>query len=108
MVARALLNRQEEISGDDCTFEICSIDDSYYGYQPSLSANSILLGVFGLSCLVFLGQGVLSRKFIGFTIAMVFGTIGEAIGYVGRIMMNDNPWAQVKSFLSNTQRAPCD
>lgn len=101
-IARALLQRreEEEFDQDKCTFELCDIKDSYYGYQPSLIANAVLLGVFGFSCLAFLGQGILSRRFIGFTIAMVFGTIGETIGYIGRIMMHNNPWAQVRSFLS--------
>jgi hypothetical protein len=102
MVAKALVSRADQINGNDCTFDICSIDDSYYGYQPSLAANAILLGVFALSCLAFLGEGVLSRRFIGFTIAMVIGTAGEAIGYVGRIMMHNNPWADVRTSLCNS------
>lgn len=96
-IARTLLQRQEQkFDPSDCTIELCDIEESYYGYQPSLKANAILLGVFGFSCLAYIGQGIMSRRFIGFTIAMVFGTLGESIGYVGRIMMHNNPWEDVR------------
>ncbi|KAK2766133.1 hypothetical protein FQN54_007649 [Arachnomyces sp. PD_36] len=94
-IARALLRREEEeFDGDKCTFDICDIEDSYYKYQPSLIANAILAGVFGFSCIAFLGQGIFARRWLGFTIAMGLGTAVETVGYVGRIMMHDNPWAQ--------------
>lgn len=110
-ITRSLLHRREEafdpfegLNPNDCTIDTCDLEFSYYGYQPSLKANAVLLAVFGFSCLAYIGQGILSRRFIGFTIAMVLGTLGETIGYVGRVMMHSNPWADVRSIVSKNTR----
>ncbi|KAF2179418.1 putative sphingoid long-chain base transporter RSB1 [Zopfia rhizophila CBS 207.26] len=77
-----------------CTLETCPLKLSYWGYRPSLAANAFFLALFGLSTLLFIGQGVLSKRFLGFTIAMVCGCALEVIGYVGRVMSYRNPFAE--------------
>ncbi|PGH12225.1 hypothetical protein AJ79_04405 [Helicocarpus griseus UAMH5409] len=89
------LSRRQEMSPELCTFELCDIKDSYYGYRPSLPANIALTAVFGVSFLLYVPQSFSSRRFLGFSIAMILGTACEAIGYVGRILMWNNPWKQV-------------
>lgn len=86
---------RREIDGDSCTFEICNIDDSFYGYRPSRAANIAFAAIFGFSLAAFVLQSFISRRFIGFSIAMILGTLCELIGYIGRILMYNNPWAQV-------------
>ncbi|KAI1943997.1 hypothetical protein LOZ66_000585 [Ophidiomyces ophidiicola] len=88
-----LLRRQ--INPEDCTFETCNILDSWYKYRPSFVANLILTIIFGLSAITYTIQGVATRRFIGFSIAMALGTAGETTGYVGRILMWQNPWKQI-------------
>ncbi|EEH10300.1 parasitic phase-specific protein PSP-1 [Histoplasma capsulatum G186AR] len=85
---------RREIDGDSCTFEICNIDDSYYGYRPSRAANIAFAAIFGFSLVAFVLQSFISRRFLGFSIAMILGTLCELIGYIGRILMYNNPWAQ--------------
>ena len=80
---------------DHCTLDTCPITDGYFYYRPSLAANAVLLALFSLSLLGFLLQVGLSRRFIGFTIAMVSGCILEVIGYAGRIGGWKNPFSQV-------------
>jgi hypothetical protein len=80
---------------DSCTLETCPLSLSYWGYRPSLPANALFLALFALSTILFIGQGVLSRRFLGFTIAMVSGCALEVIGYVGRVMSHRNPFAEV-------------
>lgn len=80
---------------DHCTVDICPIESSNYNYLPSLAANGVFIALFCASLVCFLGQGLLSRKFIGFTVAMVCGGILEVLGYAGRIMSHNNPWSQV-------------
>lgn len=80
---------------DHCTVQICPIDSSNYNYLPSLAANAVFIALFGVSLACFLGQGLLSRRFIGFTVVMVCGDILEVLGYAGRIMSHNNPWLQV-------------
>ncbi|KAB2580334.1 Sphingoid long-chain base transporter RSB1 [Lasiodiplodia theobromae] len=79
---------------DHCTLDTCPLSLSYWAYRPSLVANGIFLGIFALSLLLFLCQGILSKRFLGFTIAMVSGNILEVLGYVGRVMSYYNPFKE--------------
>lgn len=87
-----ILPRAEEIK---CTLETCDIELSMYKYRPSLVANVIFAAIFGISAIIYGAQGFQSRKFLGFTVAMVLGCIAEAIGYVGRALMWKNPFDDV-------------
>ncbi|KAI4240149.1 MAG: hypothetical protein L6R40_005282 [Gallowayella cf. fulva] len=92
-----LVVREDDRTGDEralCTLDTCPIDDSYYNYRPSLAANGTFLALFSLSLLAFLVQVTLSKRFIGFTIAMVSGCVLEVIGYIGRIMSYHNPFGE--------------
>ncbi|MCJ1286110.1 hypothetical protein MMC26_005453 [Xylographa opegraphella] len=77
-----------------CTLETCPLSQSYYAYRPSLPANALFLALFSFSLLCFLVQALLSRRFIGFTIALVCGCILEVVGYAGRIISYINPFDQ--------------
>lgn len=91
---------------DHCTVEICPIDSSNYNYLPSLAANGIFIALFCVSLVCYLGQGLLSKRFIGFTVAMVCGGILEVLGYAGRIMSHNNPWSQVSAYVAWDARWP--
>lgn len=80
---------------NQCTIDTCPLSDSYYAYRPSLAANAIFLVLFSFSLVCFSLQAALSRRFIGFTIAIVAGCILEVAGYVGRIISYKNPFDQV-------------
>ena len=77
-----------------CTKETCPLSLSYWAYLPSLAANGTFLALFSLSCIAFIVQSILSRRFLGFSIAMVSGSILEILGYVGRIMSYSNPFSE--------------
>ncbi|KAF2019773.1 putative sphingoid long-chain base transporter RSB1 [Aaosphaeria arxii CBS 175.79] len=79
---------------DSCTLDTCPLALSYWGYRPSLAANILFTVLFGISTILFIGQGVLSRRFLGFTIAMVSGCALEVIGYIGRDLSYYNPFAE--------------
>lgn len=81
---------------DSCTVDKCPISSSNWDYLPSLAANGIFIALFSLSLVCYLGQAFLSRKFKGFTIAMVGGCILEVLGYAGRIMAYYSPWSMVR------------
>ena len=84
-----------------CTKATCPLDLSYWAYLPSLPANGIFLALFSLSFILFIGQSVFSRRFLGFTIAMVSGCILEILGYCGRIVSWYNPFYQVSTALEH-------
>lgn len=71
------------------------MDLSYWSYLPSLAANGLFLGLFSLSLALFIVQSIFSKRFLGFTIAMVSGCILEIIGYIGRVMSWYNPFSEV-------------
>ena len=97
-IAYALIERSYKTDKnfrDHCTLETCPLSLSYWAYRPSLAANSLFLAIFGLSTSLFLVQAILSKRFLGFTIAMVSGCALEVTGYVGRVMSYYNPFNQV-------------
>ena len=81
---------------DTCTLKTCPIKASYFAYRPSLPTNALFLALFSLSLCCFILQAALSRRFIGFTVAMVSGCALEVLGYTGRIMSWYNPFNQVR------------
>ncbi len=70
----------------------CPVEATTYGYYPNLSVNSFFIALFGL-CL--LGQVILGtwRRTWTYLVVLAIGCFGEAIGYVGRIIMHSNPWS---------------
>ncbi|EXJ66469.1 uncharacterized protein A1O5_10621 [Cladophialophora psammophila CBS 110553] len=77
----------------NCTVSVCPIEMSVYGYRPALSASGTLIALYGL-CIV--AQLVLGFRYKtwGFMSLMLLGCVDEIIGYVGRILYWQNPWAQ--------------
>lgn len=71
----------------------CPIDVSVYGYYPSLAANGFFLGFFALFALVNLCLGIRYKTW-SYMIALVLGCVCAAVGYVGRILLHDNPFNQ--------------
>lgn len=69
----------------------CPSDGSPLGYAPNLAASAIFMGIFGISTV---GHLILGWKYQtwSFMIAMLLGSISEVVGYLGRILMHDNPY----------------
>ncbi|OAP64263.1 hypothetical protein AYL99_00235 [Fonsecaea erecta] len=80
-------------SDANCTVSVCPIEMSVYGYRPSLGASGALIALYGV-CIV--AQLVLGFRYKtwGFMSLMLLGCVDEIIGYVGRILYWQNPWAQ--------------
>jgi hypothetical protein len=82
------------MSRRDCT-EVtpqCPVELTLYGYRPELGPNAFFVGLFGACFIAQLVLGSMRRTWT-FMLALGFATIGETLGYAGRIMMNDNPWS---------------
>ena len=78
----------------DCTMATCPVSDSVYGYQPSVPANAFFLAVFALLALVHIAQGIRWRTWF-FGTVMALGCTGEAVGYVGRLMLHGDVFSNV-------------
>lgn len=75
----------------NCTLDLCPLEWSILRYQPNIPANAIFIAVFGISMAVHAWQGWQFRSW-GFTASMISGCILEIIGYVGRLIIHDNPF----------------
>ncbi|KAF8848302.1 RTA1-domain-containing protein [Acephala macrosclerotiorum] len=75
----------------------CPSDGSPLGYAPNLAASVIFMGIFSLSSV---GHLVLGWKYKtwSFMIAMLLGSSSEVVGYLGRILMHNNPY-RLSTFL---------
>lgn len=72
--------------------EKCPVNATLYGYRPDMGANAFLCALFGLCFIASLVIGIITKTWT-YTIALGIGTFLECAGYIGRIMMNSNPWA---------------
>ena len=71
---------------------LCPVSATTYGYYPNLGANTFFTIYFGLAGAAHLVLGIYTRSWT-FQIALGIGTFMETAGYVGRILMHDNPWS---------------
>ncbi|KAF4959390.1 hypothetical protein FGADI_1712 [Fusarium gaditjirri] len=78
-------------SDANCTLELCPLESSILRYEPNVPANAIFIGVFGLSMALHIFQGI-KMKTWGFMASMMAGCILEIIGYIGRLIISDNPF----------------
>ena len=69
----------------------CPLSATTYGYYPDLPANAFFLAFFALLFVGSLGIGIWSKTWT-YTLALGGGTLLEALGYLGRVLMHSNPW----------------
>ncbi|KAF2242873.1 RTA1-domain-containing protein [Trematosphaeria pertusa] len=78
---------------DNCTAVSleCPVEGTVYGYYPSLGANAFFAAFFGLCALLQLAFGIKYKTWT-YMIALVLGCAGECAGYVGRVLLHNNPY----------------
>ena len=64
-------------------------------YEPSLIINAAFLVLFGISFITFVVQGTADAKWLGFSLAMAAGCALEVAGYAGRILAQQDMFAEV-------------
>ncbi|ESZ91988.1 hypothetical protein SBOR_7645 [Sclerotinia borealis F-4128] len=72
----------------------CPIEATVYGYTPSLGLNAFFLAFFALAGIFHLAVGIRYKTHF-FGIVITLGCIGEVIGYLGRILLHNNPWSGI-------------
>lgn len=76
----------------ECNLQDCDIQQSLFQYSPSLAANGLFIALFVISLSIHLFQGFRLKQWT-FGSLLAFGCAIEAIGYGGRIIMNEDPWS---------------
>ncbi|KAK3989109.1 sphingoid long-chain base transporter RSB1 [Cladorrhinum sp. PSN332] len=69
----------------------CPVKATTLGYFPNEGVNIFLAIGYGLAALLTLATGLWKRTW-GFSIAVFAGCALECIGYVGRVLLAENPW----------------
>ncbi|KAL0944558.1 parasitic phase-specific protein psp-1 [Colletotrichum truncatum] len=75
----------------NCTLNQSPLEWSLLRYKPSIPANVFFLAAFGLCLAIHIVQGFWLKTW-GFLISMACGCIMEIVGYIGRILLYDNPF----------------
>lgn len=75
----------------NCTLDICPIEASLYGYRPRMSASIAFIVLYSLSACVHIYLGWRWKKWF-FMSCMVLGALDAIAGYIGRIMLYNNPF----------------
>ncbi|KAJ5345165.1 hypothetical protein N7452_003169 [Penicillium brevicompactum] len=76
---------------DDCTLQTCPLSAAYIEYQPNLAGNTFFIAVFAVLLVCQIGTGIVFRAWT-FMVPMVAGLILEVIGYLGRVLLHNNPF----------------
>ncbi|KAM0328171.1 hypothetical protein ACHAQA_005578 [Verticillium albo-atrum] len=76
----------------NCTLELCPLEWSILRYQPSIAANTAFITLFAVAMILHAIQGIYYKTWT-FACCMAAGCILEIIGYVGRLMLHDNPFS---------------
>ncbi|KAF9871076.1 parasitic phase-specific protein psp-1 [Colletotrichum karsti] len=76
----------------NCTLELCPLQSSLLRYQPSVPANGTFIAFFALAMIIHAILGFRSRTW-GFMASMIGGCLVEIVGYVGRLILHDNPFS---------------
>jgi hypothetical protein len=69
----------------------CPPDGSSLGYAPNMAASISFVALFGASLAAQVAMGWKYKTWT-FLIAMALGSTTECIGYLGRILMHNNPY----------------
>ncbi|KAK1635853.1 parasitic phase-specific protein PSP-1 [Colletotrichum phormii] len=76
----------------NCTLDVCPLEASLLRYRPSVPVNGTFIGLFALAMVIHTIQGLRSKNW-GFMASMIGGCLLEIVGYVGRLILNDNPFS---------------
>lgn len=71
----------------------CPVEATTYGYRPDFAGNTFFTVFFGVCGLFQLGFGLYFQSWT-FFVAMTVGAFMEMAGYVGRLLLHENPWSQ--------------
>jgi hypothetical protein len=75
-----------------CTLQTCPLSLAQITYVPTLEGNILYVALFGLMLIAQIFCGIRYRTW-GFLGGMVGGLVLEILGYVSRILLNDNPFS---------------
>lgn len=82
-----------------CKLDTCPMEWATIDYRPNIAGNAVYMAAFFILFFAQLWFGYRSRTW-KFMSTMALGILGEIVGYIGRIMLNQNPFI-MNNFLIN-------
>ena len=79
------------INQRDCNLSTCDFTLAAFDYRASLAGNTLYTVIFGIYLFLNIFLGIRYKTW-GYMVAMVTGLAGEIIGYIGRILLWQNPF----------------
>ncbi|TDZ21017.1 Sphingoid long-chain base transporter RSB1 [Colletotrichum orbiculare MAFF 240422] len=76
----------------NCTLALCPLEWSILRYRPSVPASAVFIAFFAVALTLHAIQGIRMRTW-GFMGSMISGCILEIVGYVGRLIIYNNPFS---------------
>lgn len=70
----------------------CPVSGTLYGYAPNLGANAFFAALFAILLIAQIIIGSWTRTWT-YMLAVGLGVFGEMTGYIGRLIMHNNPWS---------------
>jgi hypothetical protein len=74
-----------------CSPQTCDIKYGFVQYYPTLAGNVTYLAIFIVLLVIQVGFGVRYRIW-GFLVGVFGGLVLEILGYIGRVMLHNNPF----------------
>ena len=74
-----------------CNLSVCDLTLAHFDYIPNLAGNALYTAIFGLYIFANIYLGFRHRTW-GYMAAMFLGLTGEVVGYIGRILLWQNPF----------------
>ncbi|EXJ77709.1 hypothetical protein A1O3_09938 [Capronia epimyces CBS 606.96] len=72
----------------------CPVEHSIYGYYPSIGGNAFFVGFFFMAAAFQLYAGIRYKTWT-YLVAMFLGCVDQALGYIGRAILHNNPFDSV-------------
>lgn len=79
----------------------CPVENSVYGYHPSLEVNAFLISSFACFAIIHISLGIWKHTYF-FGSLLAFSCMAEVAGYAGRVMLHNNPYDTVGFHLTIT------
>ncbi|EXJ81690.1 hypothetical protein A1O1_07755 [Capronia coronata CBS 617.96] len=72
----------------------CPVEHSIYGYYPSIGANAFFVALFAMCAVLQLYAGIRYKTWT-YLVAMFLGSVDQALGYIGRVILYNNPFNSI-------------
>jgi ABC-type Co2+ transport system permease subunit len=79
----------------NCALDTCDVSQSFYGYRPNLGIDIFFAVVYSAVVPYCLYIIIREKKWLGYTIALIIGSLLELLGYVSRIYGYVEPFVRI-------------